>query len=248
MEFKQTDKQELENLKGIFEDIKADIKNYIEDKFDDIQAAIDGRIEELEDEEHGGEDYDGEEESETQEPSAEERINISLLSQSIANQLQTVDRLPFPDIDTDLPDATEEPSFVEVASAPASSLSELIKSQISEAQEVEVAPAPTDNLASQIAEQVVEQDDLSVVAPATSEGPVEIPVPADAPVRPMNEIIQELRNSVNAEVETTSTEETDRLVEEVVSSKPDIDSDLDSDLSSEIRSQLLSSEIKKQLS
>ncbi|MEC3460035.1 hypothetical protein P9131_29065, partial [Bacillus thuringiensis] len=57
------EKEQLEELKEKIGDIKADIANYIEDKFDDIFALINGRIEELCDTEHD-DDFSDEEDHE----------------------------------------------------------------------------------------------------------------------------------------------------------------------------------------
>lgn len=231
----------LEEVKREVEEIKGNIIDFINDKFEDVFTLINERIEVLEAEYEEDEEEDeypdledtdieeDEEDEEEEELSIQERVNRSLLSASVRNQLQVV------------PEGTETPV---VASTPTPSLNEIIAKQL----RGEATPAPTISLTEQIAQQVSAQQNLTVVAPALSEGPVEVTEPTVAPARPLGEIISELRNDVNSTVESESEETTNELVERAVSSTPDVDSDLNEDLAAKIRQQLLSNEIKKQLS
>ncbi|MES9681612.1 hypothetical protein ABWK22_01525 [Gottfriedia acidiceleris] len=237
----------LSDIKTDIEELQAELVSLIGERFSVLYSTIENRIAELEeDDEIEDEDYEDEDES-SEETSVQDRVNASLLAQTIANQLQTTGRLPEPDVDTDLPQVEEVPVVEIITSSPTLSLTELIKNQVTTPVVEEAAPVTAEQnvtLSELVAKQVEEQNDLSVVVPATSEGPVEVATPETAPARPMNVIIEELRSSVNAEVETSSEEETNQLVEQAVTSEEGSSTEL----SQQIKTQILSNEIKKQLS
>ncbi|MCU5076839.1 hypothetical protein OB985_04445 [Bacillus cereus] len=230
------EKEQLEELKEKIGEIKTDIANYIEDKFDDIFALINGRIEEICDEEHDDEfeDHDEEEQDEYEERdvrdelTSEQAEEASVLSQSIASQIQRAGQ--------NQENSDEEAPVV--VNSPAPSLAESIKKQIDEVKTV--ATETPVNLAEQIAKQVADKNNIAVVVPATSEGIVDIPQPVEAAPRPLGQIIEELRSSVKTGVDATSEEKTEQLVEQAATQTP-------SGLAQDIKVQALSDSIKKQL-
>lgn len=252
-----SERQNLEELKEKVSEIQEELVNIIGAKFDAIHELIDERLDELEldDEDEDQEDYEEEEsdEEEINEEDGEEeylsiqqRLDAALLSQNIATQLQSVGEEPVVEVEVEAEpvaiDFTSEPVVVEVKQ---SSLSDLIKNQVEAVNEEVVVPVLS--LTEQIANQVSVKDNLTVVAPGLSDGPVEIPAPVAPAPRPLGAIIQELRESVEVDVDYASERETDQMVERMTSS-PDIDSDYSEDLAHKIRTQLVSNEIKKQLS
>ncbi|MDR4176978.1 hypothetical protein, partial [Bacillus thuringiensis] len=231
-----------EELKEKIGDIKADIANYIEDKFDDIFALINGRIEELCDTEHDDDFSDEEDHEEYEERDVRDELTheqeeqAAVLSQNIASQIQQTNQNQ---------ENSDEDAPVVVISSPAPSLAENIKKQIDEVKTV--ATETPVSLTEQIAQQVADKNNLAVVAPAMSEGPVDIPQPAEGAPRPLGQIIEELRNSVNTGVDATSVEKTEQLVEQAATQTPDVNTIKASGLAQDIKVQVLSDSIKKQL-
>ncbi|MGM2632348.1 hypothetical protein [Bacillus cereus group sp. Bce040] len=236
------EKEQLEELKEKIGDIKTDIANYIEDKFDDIFALINGRIEEICDEEHDDEfeDHDEEEQEEYEERdvrdelTSEQAAEATVLSGSIASQIQRANQ-----------ENSDEEAPVVVINSPAPSLAEDIKNQIDGIKTV--ATETPLSLTEQIAKQVADKNNIAVVAPAASEGLVDIPQPIEATPRPLGQIIEELRSGVNAGVEATSVEKTEQLVEQAATQTPDANATQASELAQDIKVQVLSNSIKKQL-
>ncbi len=234
------EKEQLEELKEKIGDIKADIANYIEDKFDDIFTLINGRIEELCDEENGDDFSDEEDHEEYEERDVrdeltpEQEAEATVLSGSISSQIRRTDQ-----------ENSDEEAPVVVINSPAPSLAEDIKNQIDGVKTV--ATETPINLTEQIAKQVADKNNIAVVAPAASEGLVDIPQPTEAASRPLGQIIEELRNSVNTGVEATSAEKTEQLVEQAATQTPDVNTTKASELAQDIKVQVLSDSIKKQL-
>ncbi|MDA1977052.1 hypothetical protein PDL67_10900 [Bacillus cereus] len=236
------EKEQLEELKEKIGEIKTDIANYIEDKFDDIFALINGRIEEICDEEHDDEfeDHDEEEQDEYEERDVRDELNseqaaeATVLSASIASQIQRANQ-----------ENSEEEAPVVVINSPAPSLAEDIKNQIDGIKTV--ATETPVNLTEQIAKQIADKNSIAVVVPAASEGIVDIPKPTEATPRPLGQIIEELRSGVNAGVEATSAEKTEQLVEQAATQTPDTNTTKASELAQDIKVKVLSDSIKKQL-
>ncbi|PFB64507.1 hypothetical protein [Bacillus cereus] len=235
------EKEQLEELKEKIGDIKTDIANYIEDKFDDIFALINGRIEEICDEEHD-DDYSDEEEDREEyeerdvrdELTPEQAAEATVLSGSIASQIQRANQ-----------ENSDEEAPVVVINSPAPSLAENIKKQIDEVKTV--ATETPVNLTEQIAKQIADKNNIAVVAPAASEGLVNIPQTTESAPRPLGLIIEELRSTVNTGVEATSVEKTEQLVEQAAAQTSDGNATEASKLAQDIKVQVLSSSIKKQL-
>ncbi|MEX3713501.1 hypothetical protein ABFV99_13950 [Cytobacillus horneckiae] len=222
----QTEVERLEQIKSVIDDIKGDLKNYIDDKFDDILATIDERIEDLEDDDvyFFGRDEAEENNDADHDLSIQERIDQSLLSQTIANQLQTVE---------------DEVPVVQIEAAP--SLTDIIGAQLPSKSENETKPV---ELSTVIADQIEAKKNLTVVAPVTVEE-----ITAKAAPRSIGEIIADLRSGINTHVESTTQALTNDLVQRAVSpALPEIDGDQSEDLALKISTQLVSNEIKKQLS
>ncbi|PFP65305.1 hypothetical protein COK00_11945 [Bacillus cereus] len=232
------EKEQLEELKEKIGDIKTDIANYIEDKFDDIFALINGRIEEICDEEHD-DDYSDEEEDHEErdvrdELTPEQAAEATVLSGSIASQIQRANQ-----------ENSDEEAPVVVINSPAPSLVENIKKQIDEVKTV--ATETPVNLTEQIAKQIADKNNIAVVAPAASEGLVDIPQTTESAPRPLGLIIEELRSTVNTGVEATLVEKTEQLVEQAAAQTSDGNATEASKLAQDIKVQVLSSSIKKQL-
>ncbi|MGH1263283.1 hypothetical protein ACQVWE_13360 [Bacillus cereus] len=237
------EKEQLEELKEKIGDIKTDIANYIEDKFDDIFALINGRIEEICDEEqdeHFPDEEDEEDHEEYEERDVRDELTTeqaeeaTVLSGSIASQIQRANQ-----------ENSDEEAPVVVINSPAPSLAENIKKQIDEVKTV--ATETPMNLTEQIAKQIADKNNIAVVAPAASEGPVDIPQPAELVPRPLGQIIEELRSTVNTGVEATSVEKTEQLVEQAAAQTSDGNATEASKLAQDLKVQVLSSSIKKQL-
>lgn len=234
------EKEQLEELKEKIGDIKTDIANYIEDKFDDIFALINGRIEEICDEEQDGhfpdeEDHEEYEERDVRdELTTEQAEEASVLSRSIASQIQRASQ-----------ENSDEEAPVVVINSPAPSLAENIKKQIDEVKTV--ATETPVSLTEQIAKQVADKNNIAVVVPTASEGIVDIPQPVEAAPRPLGQIIEELRSSVKTGVDATSAEKTEQLVEQAATQTPDANATKASALAQDIKVQVLSDSIKKQL-
>lgn len=239
------EKEQLEELKEKIGDIKTDIANYIEDKFDDIFALINGRIEDICDEEqdeHFPDEEDEEDHEEYEERDVRDELTTeqaeeaSVLSQDIASQIRRAGQNQ---------ENSDEEAPVVVISSPAPSLAENIKKQIDEVKTV--ATETPVSLTEQIAKQVANKNNIDVVVPPVSEGPVDIPQPAESAPRPLGLIIEELRSSVNTGVEETSAEKTEQLVEQAATQTPDVNATKASELAQDIKVQVLSNSIKKQL-
>ncbi|MEC4620869.1 hypothetical protein VST04_22515 [Bacillus paranthracis] len=236
------EKEQLEELKEKIGEIKTDIANYIEDKFDDIFALINGRIEEICDEEHDDEfeDHDEEEQEEYEERdvrdelTSEQAAEATVLSASIASQIQQANQ-----------ENSDEEAPVVVISSPAPSLAEDIKNQIDGIKTV--ATETPVNLTEQIAKQIADKNNIAVVVPAMSEGIADIPKSTEETPRPLGQIIEELRSGVNAGVEATSVEKTEQLVQQAATQTPDANATKASELAQDIKVKVLSDSIKKQL-
>lgn len=121
------EKEQLEELKEKIGDIKSDLVIHIEEQFNEIFALINGRIEEICDEEHDDEfeDHDEEEQEEYEERdvrdelTSEQAAEATVLSASIASQIQRVNQ-----------ENSDEEAPVVVINSPAPSLAEDIKNQI----------------------------------------------------------------------------------------------------------------------
>lgn len=232
------EKEQLEELKEKIGDIKSDLVIHIEEQFNEIFALINGRIEEICDEEHDEEEQEEYEEYEERdvrdELTSEQAAEATVLSASIASQIQRVNQ-----------ENSDEEAPVVVINSPAPSLAEDIKNQIDGVKTV--ATETPVNLTEQIAKQIADKNSIAVVVPAASEGIVDIPKPTEATPRPLGQIIEELRSGVNAGVEATSAEKTEQLVEQAATQTPDANATKASELAQDIKVQVLSNSIKKQL-
>lgn len=228
----------LEEVRSELESFKAGLISYINEKTQGLLDTVHNRMAELqdtEDDEDIEEDFEDEEdedvEIEEEEVSVEDRVRQSVLNQQVASQIAA--------------QRNAEPVVV-VPSAPAQSLSEIIKKQVTE-QEAQ----PAVNLSELIANQVQAQQNLSVVAPETIQEAVETSTEPSAPqetsrtTRNMSDIIAELRRDVTVEVDTSTEQATNSLVQQAATSSK---TETVEDLSKTIRQQLLSNEVKKQLS
>lgn len=228
----------LEDVKTKVQETKDEVLEIINEKFDDLFEIIDNRIAQLEGDEDIFEDTDEDEEDveieEEEDTSVQDRVRQSLLTQQVANQIKAQSEV-------------QEPVAVVVPSTPAPSLSEMIKQQVNQEQ---TENAPAVNLTELIANQVNKQQDLSVVAPESIEDTIEVvEAPADEaqPVRNMSAIIAELRRDVNVEVEASTEQATEQLVQQAAAVQQP-EAETAQDLSKTIRQQILTNEVKKQLS
>ncbi|MDA1616385.1 hypothetical protein PDK03_07210 [Bacillus cereus group sp. TH204-1LC] len=234
------EKEQLEELKEKIGDIKSDLVIHIEEQFNEIFALINGRIEDICDEEqneHFPDEEDHEEYEERDvcdELTTEQAEEASVLSRSIASQIQRASQ-----------ENSDEEAPVVVINSPAPSLAENIKKQIDEVKTV--ATETPVSLTEQIAKQVADKNNIAVVVPAASEGIVDIPQPVEAAPRPLGQIIEELRSSVKTGVDATSAEKTEQLVEQAATQTPDANATKASELAQDIKVQVLSDSIKKQL-
>ncbi|PFK99946.1 hypothetical protein COJ01_18040 [Priestia megaterium] len=226
----------LEEVRSELESFKAGLISYINEKTQGLLDTVHNRMAELqdiEDDEDIEEDFeDDEEDFEDEEVSVEDRVRQSVLNQQIASQIAA--------------QQNAEPVVV-VPSAPTPSLSEIIKQQVTE-QEAQ----PAVNLSELIANQVQAQQNLSVVAPETIQEAVEqseavetstepsAPQETSTTTRNMSDIIAELRRDVTVEVDASTEQATNSLVQQAGTNVQD--------LSKAIRQQVLSNEVKKQLS
>lgn len=227
----------LEEVRSEIESFKAGLISYINEKTQGLLDTVHNRMAELqdieddEDIEEDFEDEDVEIEEDEEEVSVEERVRQSVLNQQVASQIAA--------------QQNTEPVVV-VPSAPTPSLSEMIKQQVTE-QETQ----PAVNLSELIANQVQAQQNLSVVAPETIQDAVETSTEPSAPqetsttTRNMSDIIAELRRDVTVEVDTSTEQATNSLVQQAATSAQ---TETVEDLSKTIRQQVLSNEVKKQLS
>lgn len=233
----------LEEVRSEIESFKAGLISYINEKTQGLLDTVHNRMAELqdieddEDIEEDFEDEDVEIEEDEEEVSVEERVRQSVLNQQVASQIAA--------------QQNTEPVVV-VPSAPTPSLSEMIKQQVTE-QETQ----PAVNLSELIANQVQAQQNLSVVAPETIQEAVEqaeavetstepsAPQETSTTTRNMSDIIAELRRDVTVEVDTSTEQATNSLVQQAATSAQ---TETVEDLSKTIRQQVLSNEVKKQLS
>lgn len=230
MEQTQSTIQELELLKSVITDFFEDVQSSIDEKMEEIITLINNHTEELGLLEDVDNDEDDEDDSE-EELTIQEKVNNSLLSAEILNQLQVVN-----DDEVASSELPEEAPVVTITTPP--SLTDLIRNQMSP-----VAVQEPLDLRTMIENQVSAQSQLSVV-----ERTENTPIAPTAPERPLGAIIAELRTDVNNTVEHASVEVTNDLMAQVTTSVPDVDSDLSVDLAAKIRTQLLTDSIKKQLS
>ncbi|MGG1071350.1 hypothetical protein ABE178_16210 [Priestia megaterium] len=235
----------LEEVRSEIESFKAGLISYINEKTQGLLDTVHNRMAELqdiEDDEDIEEDFEDEEdedvEIEEDEVSVADRVRQSVLNQQVASQITA--------------QQNAEPVVV-IPSAPAPSLSEIIKQQVTE-QEAQ----PAVNLSELIANQVQAQQNLSVVAPETIQEAVEqeeaveaastepsAPQETSTTTRNMSDIIAELRRDVTVEVDNSTEQTTNSLVQQAATSAQ---AGTVEDLSKTIRQQVLSNEVKKQLS
>lgn len=236
----------LEEVRSELESFKEGLINYINEKTQGLLDTVHNRMAELqdiEDDEDIEEDFedeeDEEEDFEDEEVSVEDRVRQSVLNQQVASQIAA--------------QRNAEPVVV-VPSAPALSLSEIIKQQVTEQES-----QPAVNLSELIANQVQAQQNLSVVAPETIQEAVEqseatetttepsAPQETSTTTRNMSDIIAELRRDVTVEVDASTEQATNSLVQQAATNAQ-TETGTVQDLSKIIRQQVLSNEVKKQLS
>ncbi|MCY9308755.1 hypothetical protein MOF23_07160 [Bacillus inaquosorum] len=217
----------LQNAKEKLEEVKNEVLEIIEQKFNEAAVVINTQINSLY---RNDEELPCEDEENDEEESAQEKLNQTLLSLQIRNQLNVVPEDEEVSIDAPVVD-------VVASESPTIPLSELIKNQLTNTNE-----SPEEDLASVIAKQRESQENLSVVSPENAA------VSAPTPARPMTEIISELRNNVEVQVDSASQDTINQLTDQAATATPENDaSDHSEGLAQAIATQVLSDQIKKQL-
>lgn len=230
----------LQNAKEKLEELKTEVLEIIEQKFNEAAVVINTQVNSLcsNDEELPCED--------DEEESAQEKLNQTLLSLQIRDQLNVVPKdeevsIDAPAVDVDrnsiLRSAlTTWDSSTKASESPTLPLSELIKNQLTSTKE-----SPEEDLVSVIAKQRESQENLSVVSPEN------VAVSEPTPARPMTEIISELRNNVEVQVDSASQDTINQLTDQAATTTENNASDHSEGLAQAIATQVLSDQIKKQL-
>lgn len=230
----------LQNAKEKLEELKTEVLEIIEQKFNEAAVVINTQINSL---------YSNDEElpcEDDEEESAQEKLNQTLLSLQIRDQLNVVPEdeevsmyAPAVEVDRNsIPRSalTTWDSSTKTSEPPTPPLSELIKNQLTSTKE-----SPEEDLVSVIAKQRESQENLSVVSPENAA------VSAPTPARPMTEIISELRNNVEVQVDSASQDTINQLTDQAATTPKNDASDHSKDLAQSIATQVLSDQIKKQL-